>query len=253
MSYSSFNLLGMRVEKKTDLLAATAFMLSMITAVYQFYGLARGPNLSIHAPDRISLFYDPLIGNLRVASPITFLNEGQAGRNVVVRDVDAIIYLDGVEITRQRWLNSVRIENRNVVAIANAVPVQVSGGSSFSQTFSFAPRSSYCGGSRPCEQHWIYDDVFPDKFEDAKRLSIAYESRMLGEKSPYTAACDVMLNNIYRDDLVDLRFVDLPCGKLEESGRIITAWKIIAVIAFLTSLFTLLIVAAVARVKRASS
>ncbi len=220
----TFSFLGLRVERKTDLLVATAFLLASITTGYQFWGFMRGARLAVYPPDKIDLFYGQSMGGnsfLRFAGDVTFVNSGQVGQDLVVRDVDATLSLDDKPISRQRWLNSVRLERKDdrpiLEPLEGAHPVQVAGGSTVSHTFSFAARPDDCGGSSNCAENFVTESDFTTAFQVATRLALKYEVRSFGGAKAMTAECEVTLTPAYRLALAEDDWVSLPCVEQESN------------------------------------
>lgn len=197
----AFAFLGLTIVRKTDLLAATAFLLAAITTIYQFWGFVRGAELAMYPPDRVVLLFDKMADGrtiARLAGDLTLINSGQPGRDAVLRDVDAVLSLDGKPLSRQRWLSFARItrdgDKLSIVPEASAHPLQVAGGATISQTVSFAPRPEDCGGTAPCAANYIGWDDFIARLLAAKRLRIDFEARTFGSNALLRARCEITVS-----------------------------------------------------------
>ena len=197
----SFRLLGLTIVRKTDLLAATAFLLALGTTLYQLWGFARGADVTLYPPDRVVLFFDELADGrtiIRLAGDMTLINSGQPGRDAVLRDIDATLAIDGKPVSRQRWVSFARLERDGtaltVAAVTSAHPLAVAGGSTVSQTVSFSPLPEGCGGTLPCAANFVDWRDFTGRLLRGQVLRIGFEARVFGGRRPLTARCDVAIS-----------------------------------------------------------
>jgi hypothetical protein len=198
----AFTFLGLKIVRRTDLLAATAFLLAMVSTIYQFWGFVRGPVVTLYPPDRVVLFFDRMADGrtiLRLAGDLTLVNTGRPGRDAVLRDVDLTLSIDGKPVSRQNWLSFVRVERDGqtlkIDPLENAHPLQVPGGAAVSKTVSFAPLPEGCGGDRPCAANYLADGDALTALVSARRLTVGFEARQFGEPGRKTARCEITVGD----------------------------------------------------------
>jgi hypothetical protein len=166
-----FQFLGLVIVRKADLLAATAFLLALISTVYQFGGFLSGPHISAFAPDRVVLIFDHYSDGSRVTralAQVTFTNTGQTGRDGTIKE--AWVDISGAGLSsRQYWISFPKLE-RNGEALTidspdDSYPFQVPGENTVSKLIGFAPRIDDCDATDPqCkpEKDYIPDLAFMD-------------------------------------------------------------------------------------------
>ena len=145
-----FTLFGLVVVRRTDLLAAAAFALSISTISYQLWQFVRGANPAMYHPDTVYVFFDKYANDVvatRFAGGVSFTNNGDAGHNAVIRDVSTTITVKNRTI-EQYWTSFVTVSRRETELFTDikesAHPVVVSGGSASSYTMTFSPRVRSC-------------------------------------------------------------------------------------------------------------
>ena len=76
----------LEIERKTDILAFAAFIISLTSLSYQAYGFFRGPSVVEFPPEQILFFPEKWSGDyLHAAAQVTHVNRGSEGKNAVVR------------------------------------------------------------------------------------------------------------------------------------------------------------------------
>lgn len=83
-------LLGLEIANKTDILAFTAFVLSLISVVYQVGNFLLGPEIILADPRQVVLYFTPTPDaderHLTFISALAYVNRGNAGNNGVVME-----------------------------------------------------------------------------------------------------------------------------------------------------------------------
>jgi len=185
-----FSFLGFTIVRKADLLAASAFLISIITLIYQGYSWFSGAKINFYTPDRVFVFFDRYPDGqifVRTAGDVTFTNGGDPGHNGVVREVNVTITVNktGITsqelITKQIWISFPKIgRENNELKIDNATdahPIQVGGGATVSQLIGFAPTQENCNVSTAeCYKEFIDADKFIDYLLGAKTISFSFDT-----------------------------------------------------------------------------
>jgi hypothetical protein len=108
--------LGIEVEKKTDILAFTAFLLSIGSLLSQGFLLFRGSHVVLDGPKQITLFFsdvgakDDQRNVLNVISNQVYVNNGANGYNDILRSEELRISLQGLSLhlKAQHYVDSFR-------------------------------------------------------------------------------------------------------------------------------------------------
>ncbi|QQE91099.1 hypothetical protein [Azotobacter chroococcum] len=87
----SIKFLCLEIERKTDIVAITALLLSMAGILYQLFNLVRGPEVTLAKPRQVVVYMyavpdDPNKLYLALISTVVYVNSGQQGNNAVVTE-----------------------------------------------------------------------------------------------------------------------------------------------------------------------
>jgi len=145
-----FNLFGIAVERKTDILAATAFLLSVAGITYQVLNFIRGPDIVVFPTQQLLIMpftYSAANTNeyVRFAADFAYVNKGDVGYNAIIKS-EKLRYALGTNVYEQQWqsFESFTSTNNGVLISTSSSIVQfqtVNGGSCVSHETLFAPRS----------------------------------------------------------------------------------------------------------------
>ncbi|WDP90481.1 MAG: hypothetical protein HUN04_12580 [Desulfobacter sp.] len=145
------NVLGILVERKTDILAFTAFLISIGSLILQTVNLIKGPDVRLEPPKQVLLVsekYPDKKNYLRISAKLIYLNQGSPGYDDITKSEQAFFMLGGkrIELTGQEYVESGFVDNRfKVKKISDADPVQIkSGGVVVHETY-FVPWPSKTG------------------------------------------------------------------------------------------------------------
>lgn len=100
----SFRLFGIVIERKTDVLAFAAFLISIGSLTAQFVNLVRGPDIVVEGPKLVTFYSDRATDNkqyLRVFAGFTYLNTGSPGYDDILKSERADVLVDDVVISLQ--------------------------------------------------------------------------------------------------------------------------------------------------------
>ena len=207
----SFRFLGLTVIRKTDLLAAAAFFISVSTVIIQLYGFARGARLAMFAPDTVYVRFDPYADRsivTRVAAQVTVTNSGDAGASAVLRDVSATISVGDLHFT-EPWFSFADISRQGIRFIAKptgpAHPFVIAGGGAESVLVYFAPAIRSCTGQSGCDEHgdYVSDQKFLQVLDKAGIFTVALSARSVGSDHLLGATCSVKLSREAFDTLAE--------------------------------------------------
>jgi hypothetical protein len=91
--------LGIEVERKTDILAFAAFLLSLSSILYQIAVFFRGPQVTLAKPRQVVIYMhaapDAKERYLTPVSTVAYVNSGQSGNNAVVLEESVSFTLEG--------------------------------------------------------------------------------------------------------------------------------------------------------------
>ncbi|MDB5414123.1 MAG: hypothetical protein JWR10_2458 [Rubritepida sp.] len=227
--------LGFVIVTKSDLLAATAFVLSMISVAYQISSWANGASPSVYPPDLVYVTFDQYANNrtvVRFVSQLSFVNTADAGRDAIVRSVSLNVTA-GRFNNVQEWLSFVtvrRVEMRlQVEPRESAHPFPVSGGGAVSQTVSFAPFEQACppqpsqseGQACNSDVNFVAPAEFLSQIEAATQMRLTFRVNMVGFSRPLTTSCTIPIGTAFRQYMAENGWYSARCYPAEAlSGRV---------------------------------
>lgn len=141
----SIKFLGIEVERKTDILALAAFIISIGSIVAQTINLVKGPEVVLENPKQIlfkSEAYPDGIEYLRISANLVYLNTGSPGYDDITKNEEAYIKVGGKTfmLVAQEYVDSTYDNGEfKVKKLSDADPVQVKSGSVISHETYFAP------------------------------------------------------------------------------------------------------------------
>ncbi|MEM8555554.1 MAG: hypothetical protein AAGF71_12120 [Pseudomonadota bacterium] len=150
--------IGLKIDLRADFLALTAFILSIIVALYQLTGFLVGPNVVLFSPPQILLRFDGTNSTeriLRIGARMAFINSGQLGYNASIAEERVEYTLDD-RLYIQKWqtYQSFSREGNALVPLlrSDAHPIQVNAGGSVSHETYFAPHPERCHSQPNCQK-----------------------------------------------------------------------------------------------------
>lgn len=152
----SIRILGIEIVTKTDILAFTAFLLSLSGIAYQLILFFRGPEVTLAKPRQVTIYMHPAHDSNKryftIISTLAYVNSGQSGNNAVVMQESVSFSLGGkqfeytwhqfVTLSFVNPLETKKEDSRKIEFInpQTAAPFVVPGGGAASHETWFAAR-----------------------------------------------------------------------------------------------------------------
>lgn len=213
-------LLGLQVERRTDLLAAAAFLMALASAIAQLYYSWIGAKVELFAPEQVTLIlHDYGSGQhyLRIGARMAYVNAGRPGYNATVRREAVKFNLTG-RTYEQVWQSEhqfSQLGNRLTDKyLAEARPFPINAGSSVSREVYFAPHQVRCSTKETtCDPDTQYLDAKSaiDAVSSLKTLRVTFLSWVFGEDEPLSVSCTLDISDPVVDGLVLNRWAAPNC------------------------------------------
>jgi hypothetical protein len=201
-----FSFFGLVVMRKTDLLAAAAFVISLSTAVYQFVGFMRGAQLEIYHPDTVYIYFDLYANGViatRFGGQMTATNSGDTGQNGVLREL-ALEIQAGPKKFNEQWFSFATVSRKgtelSVEPKETAHSLVVNGGSAVSQMVTFSPRVRDCNPGNAnvptnCNDNsdYISDTEFLNALVPGKTMRLTFLGTIAGKNKTLQTSCSVFI------------------------------------------------------------
>lgn len=200
-----FSFFGLIVLRRTDLLAAAAFILSLSTILYQTWNFMKGASPAIYPPDTLYVFFDRYPNGVtatRFAGQLSFTNGGEVGHNAIIRDVSANITVGSRKI-EQYWLSFATVARRDTeldVQIKEAAhPFVINGGGAVSHMVTFSPRVKDCTtqirGTADCQQgvDFVSDTEFLNILSQQKAFEVTFSGSIFDSRRKLDTKCMVSI------------------------------------------------------------
>ena len=193
-------LIGLLVERKTNLLAAAAFVMALIAAVSQFYYFWVGARVSFFPPEQVVLVMHELPDGrkiFRIGARMAYVNTGRPGYNATLRR-ESVSFSLGGKTYDYGWQSERRFSENdgklNMHYVAEARPIPIGAGSSVSREIFFAPWPERCRpGQATCNRdgQFIFDTDAILHLGTINTLRLTFSGMLYGETDPMSASCTV--------------------------------------------------------------
>jgi hypothetical protein len=217
--------IGLEVERKTDLVALTAFFLALAGILYQFLGFLHGAKVELFRPEQVLIVahsYGGKSAHMRIGARMAYANTGQPDYNATVERESVRFSLGGVTY-EQAWQSFQGFDyegtgQRLVPRYSgDASPVPVMAGSAISHETYFAPRPIRCGPGVPgrCDvyRNYLEWDRFIVLIAHERRLELELVADLYGDRHPKRVRCTIDLDDDLISQLVRHRWASPPCWK----------------------------------------
>lgn len=199
---SPLPLFGLLLERRTDVLAAAAFLISLITAASQILQYARGADTALLAPQTVAFhFHDYGTGTeyLRIGANMAYVNSGARGYNTVVTREEVHLIAGDVR-SHQRWagLYNLDFDGRvfSPTKIGAAGPFSIDGGEAMVRQHLFAAYVVDCGADPESEtkdcnpnQNFIAKARFLNMIASDDPLELVFHSKTVGNRERLRQRC----------------------------------------------------------------
>ena len=169
---------GIEIERKTDILAFAAFVMSVGGLLMQMINLIKGPDIVMEPPRQIlieSIENDKKITHIRFSAKLIYLNKGSPGYDDIVKSETAVVIIGDRNIQFQaiKYIVS-KVENNKlkIASLSDADPVQVKSGQVVSHETYFVPWPS----KPPSESNFIEFDDFISMLNKHKEMVVYFKS-----------------------------------------------------------------------------
>jgi len=190
-----YRLFGIEVERKTDILAAAAFIISITGLAYQLYGFFQGPAVIQFPPEQV-LFFPEQSGNqyyVHAGAQVSYVNKAREGKNAVVKLQRMTFDLDGKTYELKWQLFEKFSSNGNqLIRSGNpepAEPIIIKAGEAVSKETHFAPRTLSVvnpSDSGTAYKNFLRWDEFVSKLAKVKEFDVRIVSEYYGLKDQET-------------------------------------------------------------------
>ncbi len=227
---NNFNLVGLLISRKTDIIAITAFLISILGLTYQVTVFLSGPKLEFFPPEKILFCFDRNDDKtLMVNARITYVNKGKVDNDAIIKkeivkfkfDKDGPVY-------NLEWIN---FESANYdkekddlawTFNSDAKPLSVRAGSAESHFTTFGPfQDPDSTNDRQKYRNFIPKSLFLYKIKQKSlsELILEFEVEFYGEDS-LKGNCVIDLDKT-RDDFLtvlgeeekDKEYIQISCSK----------------------------------------
>jgi hypothetical protein len=200
----AISFLGLRIERKTDILAGTAFILAIISASFQTLSFFRGADVSLYSPDQIVIYFDTYPNGdvvTRIAASMNYVNRGEPGYSGTIRRERVAFELKGAKY-EQSWQAFERLDRKGTTLEfyreSDARPTPVPGSSAVSHSTVFAPQPVRCSNAdRGCDpfRNFLTKPKFLSSLDNIQILTFNFSADIVGRSQPVTASCSVDIND----------------------------------------------------------
>jgi hypothetical protein len=202
----ALDLFGLQIQRKTDVLALTAFLISLLTGGLQLYEWFKGPQISLYPPERVIIYaYQQSGGStvVRVAATMSYTNSAssQYAGTIASEQVKLTI---GSRTSHQRWLSFAQLRREDFLfdpnIIADAAPFPIPGSGSISHSTLFSAFPIDCMPSAPqCQRYqdyWSEEDFA--KALDNDHIDLEFQSDVYGSHDPLRVQCRIAVDKFVR-------------------------------------------------------
>lgn len=220
------NLLGLRVERKTDILAFAAFLIALLGTCLQIADWAKGPRISFHGPDRVVLFTYLQQNGLqivRVAAPMSYTNSATSQYSGTLRS-ERVNMTIGAHSTTQAWFSFGRLATRGVSfepeISADASPQTIPGGGAISHTTFFTALPITCTTAKPkCERYanFSFDGETTTDLGKVDHISFVFLAEMYDAGAPQSYGCSVAVDADILAHWLANGWFSAPCEPVDRS------------------------------------
>lgn len=187
--------LGIEIERKTDILAASAFVISIAGILYQLLGFFERPGIVQFPPEQL-LFFSEKSGNgyyVHAGAQVSYVNKGREGKNAVVK-LERMVFDLGDKTYELKWQFFDQFGNNgDQLTHADkpepALPIVLRAGEAISKETHFAPRTLPVvdqGDLTTAYKNFLPWNDFIAELSKVKELDVRIISELYGLKDQET-------------------------------------------------------------------
>jgi hypothetical protein len=214
-------LLGLEIEKRTDILALSAFLLALAGIAYQLFAYFQGPVVRLFEPEVILINFEKFGKDqtfMRINASMAYVNLGDPGYNATIRKerVEFGLSDEIFEQHGQAFLESVKKNGDSLVLEykSDARPFPVAARAAESHDTYFAPRSVVCRESdKGCDpgHHYLDPIRFVKLIGKQDMIRFRFFAEMVGGET-LAVECDMAVPNEFLTNLMMHGWVVAPCA-----------------------------------------
>lgn len=194
-------ILGIEIERRTDILAFTAFTISIGNLILQGFNLIKGPKLVLDPPKQI-LISKETYGNEKyiiISARMSYFNRGSPNHHDVIKLEEAYINFPvqkkTIKLNAQKYIHSERENDKlEIENISDAMPFQVESGNVKSHETLFVPRTSNTSNKLNVNENFLKYSELLNLLKQNKEINIRLISRNLRNKEK-EVTCNLITKN----------------------------------------------------------
>lgn len=215
--------LGIEIERKTDILAFAAFLISLSSIIYQISVFFSGPQVTLAKPRQVVLYMLPAPDakehRLILISTVAYVNKGQTGNNAVVLQESVSFSLEGKPYvyTWHQFVSLAMVPTPATTDTPDGRKIEIV------QSRTAAPFVVPGGGAEAHET--LFAARFDEDFVDQEAIVRAFERALTGESFIWkihfhaetlndgdkTEECEVTITPRFAQRLKKMGWVELNC------------------------------------------
>ncbi|MCK1369393.1 hypothetical protein [Bradyrhizobium sp. 62] len=229
----TWSVFGLRIGRKTEIIALVAFMLSLGGVLWQLLNFARGAVIRLFPSDQIVLTTVDKLGknypgqdnNLALIANMAYSNEGDVGHNAIIRR-EYITLAMGDRKIEHRWYefgsSGLKDGTLEFKRESEARPFPVSAGSAVSHETLFAAWEVECPDrDKSCNSrgNFVKWDDFLAAVKADSRLVIMTRATIYPSKN-VTTSCEIRLRSWEIDLLQKEQWLSAACTESSSENRV---------------------------------
>jgi hypothetical protein len=227
-----WNFLGLRIARKTEIIALVAFILSASGVIWQIIIYTRGAVVTLFPTDQIVLAATDKLGRnysgedslLALIATMSYVNDGEAGQNAIIRR-EYISFALGASNIEHRWYEFGSSDVENIAQTfkrdSEARPFPVAASSATSHETLFAPWEIDCSAATtPCNaaKNFVKWSDFISAIKTNPSITFTTQADVYPSKR-IAATCTAQLRGWEIDILEKEKWLTAACVDASSSDR----------------------------------
>lgn len=192
-------LFGIEIERKTDILAMAAFLISIGSIIGQFALLIRGAEIVLDGPRQLVLYFEEPIGGrgyLNAISSQIYVNKGTPGYDDILKSEALVLQLKGhpIELTAQEKVWSTASGDKLILKQRDSwAPARIRAGDFVSNETLYVPYPSNTSSER--DINFLSKSDFISALGASKELKVILKSETYGRSKLYSE-CIIVVRDV---------------------------------------------------------